>query len=57
MLTSGVCDYNDVYILIKWTVEVDGQGADPPPIAANRNEKQVIFKNLRTVYWLYNWNK
>ena len=45
MLKLSLCDYNDAYILVKRTVTVVRQGADVAAIAADRNIKQVIFKN------------
>ena len=49
MLMSSLCDYSSVYILLKGTIAVAGQGADAAIIAADRNNKQVIFK-LCTIY-------
>ena len=45
MLTSSVCDHNDSDILLNQTITVVGQGANAAAKAANRNHKQVIFKN------------
>ena len=43
-LKSSLCDYSDVYILVKWTIIVVGPGADVAAIAADRNNYQVIFQ-------------
>ena len=45
MLKSSLCDYSDAYILVSGTKTVDGGGADDASTAADRNNKQVIFKN------------
>ena len=45
MLKSSLCDYSDVYILIKGNITVVGAGADDAAIATDRNNKQAIFKN------------
>ena len=42
-LESRLCDCSDANILIKGTIIVVRQGADPRAIAANRNNKQAIF--------------
>ena len=46
MLKPSLYDYSDVYLLVKGTITVVGQGADAVAIAANRNNKQVIFKDF-----------
>ena len=45
MLKLSLCDYGDVYILVKGTITVFGQGADTKAVAAGRKNKEVIFKN------------
>ena len=45
MLMSSLCDYCDTYILVKRTITAVEQGADTAAIAANKSNKQVIFKN------------
>ena len=45
MLKSSLCDYRDAYILVKGTIKLVGKGPDAATIAANRNDKEVIFKN------------
>ena len=45
MLQSSLCDYGNVYILVKGTITLVGQGATEAAIQANRNNEQVIFKN------------
>ena len=44
ILKSSLGDYSDAYVLVKGTISV-GQGTDTAAIAADRNNKQVIFKN------------
>ena len=43
MLKSSLCDYSDVYILVKGTIGVDDTSAAGP--ATNNTNKKVIFKN------------
>ena len=43
MLKSGLCDYSDVYILVKETISVNNTVA--VGVAANNINKEVIFKN------------
>ena len=45
MLKSSLCDYSNVYILVKGTITVVGQGQNDAVITADRNNKQVVFKN------------
>ena len=45
MLKANLCDYSDAYILVKETTTVVGQRANDAAIAADRNNKEVIFKN------------
>ena len=44
MLKLSLYDYSDAYILAKETITVVGQWADAAAIAADRNDKDVIFK-------------
>ena len=44
-LKSSLCDYSDAYILVSGTITVVGAGADDVARAADRNNKQAIFKN------------
>ena len=46
MLKSSLCDYSDSWILVKGTITLVGQAADSAAIQADRNNKQVIFKNF-----------
>ena len=48
MLKSSLCDYSDVFSLVKRTVTVVGQEADPGAIAADRQNKEVIIKSCAT---------
>ena len=43
MLKSSLCDYSDVYILVKGTITVNNTAAQGA--AANNTNKKVIFKN------------
>ena len=43
MLKSSLCDYSDVYILVKGTISVNNTAAQGA--AANSNNKKIIFKN------------
>ena len=43
MLKSSLCDYSDVYILVKGTINVNNTAAQGA--AANNTNKKVIFKN------------
>ena len=55
MLESSLRNYSDPYILVKGNVSVNntaGAGAD-----ANNSNKKVIFKKLRSIYWLHKRNK
>ena len=47
MLRSILCDYSDVYILVKGTVTAEITG-----ISAALNNR-----NLFSFHWLYKWNK
>ena len=43
MLRSSLCDYSDIYILVKRNITVNNTAADGA--AANNTNKKVIFKN------------
>ena len=45
MLNSSFYDYSDTCLLAQRTMTVFGQGVDAAAIAADRNNKQVAFKN------------
>ena len=45
MLKSSLCDYSDVYLLVKETMTLVWQGAYVAAIQIDNNVKQVIFKN------------
>ena len=45
MLKSSLCDYSDAYILARGTIIVVGAGVETAARAADRNNKQVLFKN------------
>ena len=48
MLRSRLCDYSDVYTLVKWSITVVGAGAVAAEIGADRNNKQATFKKSAT---------
>ena len=41
MLNSSLCNYSDVYVLVKGTITVIRQGANDGVIAAGRNNKKL----------------
>ena len=45
MLKSRLCNYSDVYILVKGIITVTGQGANNATITADRNNKENFFKS------------
>ena len=45
MLRSNLCDYVDVYILLKGTIRITGEGADAVAERADERDKGVTFKN------------
>ena len=45
MLKSSLCDYSDVYLLVKGTMTLVWQGAYVAAIQIDNNVKQVIFKS------------
>ena len=45
MLKPNLCDYSDACTLVKGTKTVFGKGANNTAIAADRNNKKIIFKN------------
>ena len=45
MLTSSLCDYTDVYILVKGIIAITGAGADDAAKQLDKKNKGVIFKN------------
>ena len=45
MLNASFCDYSDAYILVEGIPTVAGQGADDAEIAADKNNKEIVFKN------------
>ena len=42
---SSLCDYSDAYIVVKGRITVVGAGATAAARKADRNDKQVTFKN------------
>ena len=45
MLKWNLCDYSDVYILVKGTIPIAGRGADLAVRQADKRDKEVIFKS------------
>ena len=45
MLKSSLCDYSDVYILVKGRTAITGAGADAAARQADERDKGVAFKN------------
>ena len=45
MLKSSLCDYSEAYILVKGTITITGEGADPATRQADERDKDVVFKN------------
>ena len=41
MLRSSLCDYSDIYILVKGIIAIAAQAGDKP----NNGNKKVVFKN------------
>ena len=41
MLRLSLCDYSDVYILVKGPISIKAQAGDNP----NNENKEVVFKN------------
>ena len=46
MLRAGLCDYNDAYILVSQSIISVGAGENVAALAADRYNKQTIFKIL-----------
>ena len=44
IIKSSLCDYSDAYILVSGTITFVGSGADDAAGAADRNNKQAIYK-------------
>ena len=47
ILRSNLCDYSDIYILVKGTITItgDGDGDDDSAKRTDERDKRVIFKN------------
>ena len=45
MLRPKLCDYPDVYILVKWTITITGGGNDDAAKRSDERDKGVTFKN------------
>ena len=45
MLRSNLCDYADIYILVKGTVTITGAGANDAAKQLDERNKGVTFKN------------
>ena len=46
MLNASLYDHSDAYILAEERITVVGEGADAAAITADRNNKQVVFRNF-----------
>ena len=44
MLKSSLCDYSDVYVLVKGITTIIGEGADAAARQADERDKQVYLK-------------
>ena len=44
MLKSSLCDYSEVYILVRRTTTVVRAGSDAAAIVAERNNKWGVFR-------------
>ena len=45
-LKLSLFDFNDAYIFIKAAVEITEKGADASLLAADRTDKNILFKNF-----------
>ena len=45
MLKSSLCDYSDVYILVKGKITTTGRGADAAARQADERDKGIVLKN------------
>ena len=45
MVNAILCDYSDAYISVEGKITIVGKGANAAKIAADRNNKEVVFKN------------
>ena len=52
MLESSLCDYCDIYILVKGRITITGAGDDAAEIQADERNNGVIFKNHAPFYQL-----
>ena len=52
MLESSLCDYCDIYILVKGRITSTGAGDDAAEIQADERNNGVIFKNHAPFYQL-----
>ena len=48
MQKSGLCDYNDEYVLFKGTITITGACADVAANKAAERNKKVTFKNCES---------
>ena len=46
MLRSSLCDYSDVYILVKGKIKITGAGDNAAGRQADERDKSVAFKNF-----------
>ena len=50
MLRSNLCDYVDLYILVKGTITITGAGDNASAERADERDKGVTFKNCCCIY-------
>ena len=49
MLNASLCDYSDAHIVVAERITVVRQGADAAEIIADRNNKEIVFKNCAPI--------
>ena len=50
MLKSSLCDYSDVYILVKGKITITGAGADAAATQAGKRDKNLNFVHLKILF-------
>ena len=45
MIKSSLCDYTNVFILVKGTITITGSGDDAAATRADERNKDLIFRN------------
>ena len=49
MLKSSLCDYSDVYIIVKGRITITGAGTDTAARQRDEKDKGVVFKNFTPI--------